>query len=259
VARDAVVADGCAGIVWSNGLEVMLILVVKDECDFAVVLVNAMRRGAERRQAQRQEQHVRGRAQQPRRDSEHDAHSDRVSGACRRVKNGRPLSLESRPSAGGRTFGPRAAARRAAFGGAGACYHRRVTSEAVERVQTHFDRLNIRGLAHRFYQRLFETAPQLRRLFPTDLSALEVHFEEMLASVISQLGRMTAVDASLRDLGVRHLRYGAQPQHYPLVRDVLVKALEAQSAGDWSEEIARSLSSSPPRIPSATPEPLGVT
>jgi len=114
-----------------------------------------------------------------------------------------------------------------------------VTFEAVARVQGHFDRLSTRGLAGRFYRRLFETAPHLRPLFPPELSALEGHFEEVLASVISQLGRMTAVDATLRELGARHLRYGAQPQHYPLVRDVLLQALEEQSAGDWSDAIAR--------------------
>jgi len=114
-----------------------------------------------------------------------------------------------------------------------------VTSDAVARVQAHFDRLPTRGLAERFYRRLFETAPHLRVLFPTNLSAQESHFEEMLASVISQLGRMTAVDASLRELGARHTRYGAQPHHYHLVRDVLLQTLEEQSRGDWSDAIAR--------------------
>lgn len=114
-----------------------------------------------------------------------------------------------------------------------------MTSDAVARVQAHFDRLSTRGLAERFYRRLFETAPHLRALFPSDLSALEAHFEEVLASVISQLGRMTAVDTDLRNLGARHMSYGAQPRHYTLVRDVLLCTLEEHSRGDWSDAIAR--------------------
>ena len=110
---------------------------------------------------------------------------------------------------------------------------------AIERVQRHFDRLPRRGLAQRFYRFLFDAAPALRTVFPDDMTALEIHFEDMLAHVISQLGRVNAVDDALRDLGVRHLRYGAQPHHYPIVRDALLSALAEHADGRWSRQLAR--------------------
>jgi eukaryotic-like serine/threonine-protein kinase len=106
---------------------------------------------------------------------------------------------------------------------------------SVVRVQEHFERIRPgpRQLAARFYELLFASHPHLRSLFPYDLTALHDHFEATLTRVIQNLGRVTAVDADLRDLGVRHLAYGAQPQHYLIVRDVLVATIADISAGDW--------------------------
>ena len=110
---------------------------------------------------------------------------------------------------------------------------------SVVRVQEHFEhiRLGPRQLAARFYQRLFATHPELRSLFPGELGPLEDHFEATLTRVVQNLGRVTAVDAHLRELGVRHLRYGAQPQHYLIVRDVLVATIAEISGQDWDHQL----------------------
>ena len=45
------------------------------------------------------------------------------------------------------------------------------------------------------------------------------------------------VDA-LEQMGARHVGYGAQPAHYPIVRDTLLATL-AQFAGDlWTQDLA---------------------
>jgi hemoglobin-like flavoprotein len=114
-----------------------------------------------------------------------------------------------------------------------------VTAEDIDRVQEHFDTIKSRPLAARFYQILFSQHPALRPLFPEDLSSLRAHFEATLELVIAHLGRVTAVDAVLRELGARHLRYGAQPHHYAVVREALMEALEQESGGVWNEALAR--------------------
>jgi hemoglobin-like flavoprotein len=114
-----------------------------------------------------------------------------------------------------------------------------VTAADIDRVQEHFDTIKSRPLAARFYQILFERHPELRALFPADLSALRAHFMATLDLVISNLGRVTAVDSVLRDLGARHLRFGAQPHHYALVRNALLEALAQESNGGWDETLAR--------------------
>lgn len=114
-----------------------------------------------------------------------------------------------------------------------------MNADAVQRVQEHFERIGTAGVADRFYSRLFTEYPQLRPLFPPDLDALSRHFTDTLTIVIEHLGRVTAVDTELRALGARHLQYGAQPQHYAVVRDVLVAAIEQQSGSDWNDELRR--------------------
>lgn len=113
-----------------------------------------------------------------------------------------------------------------------------MTADAVQRVQEHFERIRTRGLAERFYEMLFSEYPTLRALFPRDLADQATHFTNTLALVIENLGRVTAVDIELRALGARHLQYGAQPQHYPIVRDLLVRAIARQSGSDWNPQLA---------------------
>ena len=94
--RNTVVAARGTIAVGLSGLKVVLIFVVKHECDFALVLVNAMRNGAERGGAQRHEQDLRRRTQEPRRDTQHDAHFHRVSGRYERVKTARAPARATR-------------------------------------------------------------------------------------------------------------------------------------------------------------------
>lgn len=63
-----------------------------------------------------------------------------------------------------------------------------------------------RQLSGRFYERLFAAAPNLRRLFPTDLTALQEYFEAALA-LVGAIGSLSpSWDASLE----RHWRRGVR-------------------------------------------------
>jgi len=47
---------------------------------------------------------------------------------------------------------------------------------------------------------------------------------------------LESVAPKLRDLGARHVQYGAQPEHYPVVGEVLIASM-AEIAGDaWTVE-----------------------
>ena len=90
-----------------------------------------------------------------------------------------------------------------------------------------------RQLSAHFYRELFERAPDLRRLFPTDLTLLQGHFEAALAIVVRNLDDMQALGESLRDLGAQHVHWGARPEDYSTARDALVAAIRALSP-DWT-------------------------
>jgi hemoglobin-like flavoprotein len=121
-----------------------------------------------------------------------------------------------------------------------------MTPESIARIRVSFAEVarQPRALAARFYEELFLMAPQLRPLFPSDLTSLQGHFEAALALVIRNLEEMQALQDSLRDLGVQHVQWRARPQDYLVVRDAILTAVRKSSASwdatlekDWRQAI----------------------
>ncbi|KIT15055.1 globin domain-containing protein [Jannaschia aquimarina] len=93
-------------------------------------------------------------------------------------------------------------------------------------------------LATHFYGRLFAAHPALRPLFPTDLTAQQRKFEDMLVVLVSGLTVPDGVAGALRQLAVSHIGYGAKPEHYPVVAEVLMDSLRTlPGAGLLPEEL----------------------
>jgi hemoglobin-like flavoprotein len=110
-----------------------------------------------------------------------------------------------------------------------------MTPDAIARIRTSFAGISAepRALAGRFYTELFAVAPQLRGLFPVDLTSLQGHFEAALALVIRNLEEMQTLEQPLRELGAQHVGWGAKPEDYMIVREALIRAIRGSSA-DWS-------------------------
>ena len=113
-----------------------------------------------------------------------------------------------------------------------------MTSESIDRLKRSFSEVSAqpRTLAARFYQELFAAAPNLRPLFPADMTSLQGHFVAALALVIKNLEDMAVLQDSLRDLGAQHVQWGARPEDYFVVRDAIVRAIRATSVS-WSDEL----------------------
>ena len=95
-----------------------------------------------------------------------------------------------------------------------------------------------RQLAARFYDELFAVAPNLRPLFPSDLTLLQGHFEAAIALVVRNLDEMSALRESLRDLGAQHVHWGARPEDYITAREALVAAIGGLSPS-WDGTLER--------------------
>ena len=113
-----------------------------------------------------------------------------------------------------------------------------MTAESIARLKSSFGEVTAEpgALAARFYLELFAAAPALRPMFPGDITALKGHFEAALALVVRNLEDMAVLQDSLRDLGAQHVGWGAKPEDYFVVRDVLVRAIRGASAA-WTEEL----------------------
>lgn len=114
-----------------------------------------------------------------------------------------------------------------------------MTPESIARIRESFFEISKepRLLASRFYEELFTAAPQLRHLFPVDLTSLQGHFEAALALVLRNLEDMPVIEQSLRDLGSQHVAWGARPEDYRIVREALIRAIHKSSAA-WNESLA---------------------
>ena len=109
----------------------------------------------------------------------------------------------------------------------------------ISALETSFDHIAARGdeLMDVFYARLFATAPAVKPLFAsTDLKRQKGMLLAALVLLRRSLRDLDSVVPKLRDLGARHVRYGAQPEHYPVVGEVLIGSM-AEIAGDaWTVE-----------------------
>jgi hemoglobin-like flavoprotein len=113
-----------------------------------------------------------------------------------------------------------------------------MTPEAIHQIRTSHAEVAARPrqLASRFYEELFTASPNLRRLFPGDLTSLQGHFEAALALVIRNLDEVRALQESLRELGAQHVHWGTRPEDYVSAREALIAAVRALAPA-WNETL----------------------
>jgi hemoglobin-like flavoprotein len=109
----------------------------------------------------------------------------------------------------------------------------------LDALETSFDLVAPRGdeLMETFYAKLFATAPAVRPLFAA--ADMQRQKQMLLAALVllrKSLRDLDAIVPKLRELGARHVRYGAEAAHYPVVGAVLIASM-AEVAGDaWQPE-----------------------
>jgi len=92
------------------------------------------------------------------------------------------------------------------------------------------------GLVARFYELLFERHPELRTMFPADMTELHHRFVTEIEAFARAMPTLTEVESRATLLGARHAGYGVRVAHYPFVRDALLDALEEQLGARFTPE-----------------------
>lgn len=115
-----------------------------------------------------------------------------------------------------------------------------LTEANIERIVSSFSGLMPQSclVAERFYERLFERAPQLKPLFSSEMKAQRKKLQALLARVVGSLRSFDDMRPSLRELGRRHVRYGVHPADYPVVCEVLLEVLAELSDARWTPQTA---------------------
>jgi hemoglobin-like flavoprotein len=89
-----------------------------------------------------------------------------------------------------------------------------------------------------FYDRLFDIAPKVRSMFPTDLTEQRRKLMATLAVVVGGLGNLESVLPAASALAKRHVSYGAKAEHYPVVGAALLWTLEKGLGDGWTPDVA---------------------
>jgi hemoglobin-like flavoprotein len=89
-----------------------------------------------------------------------------------------------------------------------------------------------------FYDRLFEIAPKVKAMFPTDMTEQRRKLMATLAVVVGGLGNLESVLPAASALARRHVSYGAKAEHYPVVGSALLWTLEKGLGDGWTPDVA---------------------
>jgi hemoglobin-like flavoprotein len=103
-----------------------------------------------------------------------------------------------------------------------------MTPEQVKLVQDTFQQVApiAPQAADLFYGRLFEIAPEVRALFPTDLTSQKQKLMAMLTTAVTNLHQVDKIVPAVQNLGRRHVGYGVTDAHYKPVGEALIWTLD---------------------------------
>ena len=114
-----------------------------------------------------------------------------------------------------------------------------MTPEQVKLVQDSFKK--VAPIADQasdiFYGKLFEIAPEVRPMFPEDMSEQKGKLMGMLATAVNNLHQVEQIIPAVQDLGRRHVNYGVKDEHYKPVGEALIYTLETGLGDDFTPEV----------------------
>lgn len=107
------------------------------------------------------------------------------------------------------------------------------------RIRTSFEALAPRAdeLVGRFYDALFAEHPEVRPIFPEEMTGQRRHLLTALALIVRHLDDLDSLRTPLMKLGARHAAYGAQRPHYPVVRDTLLRVMAEIAGPRWTDQL----------------------
>lgn len=115
-----------------------------------------------------------------------------------------------------------------------------ITPRQMEIVQTTFAKVVASRLptGELFYKRLFEIAPETKKLFvDTDMKAQGDKLLRMVGVAVGALSQPKALMPALTGLGERHVDYGVTNEMYQPGGEALIWTLQYVLGSDFDEEV----------------------
>ncbi|MGB3692312.1 MAG: globin domain-containing protein [Spirulinaceae cyanobacterium] len=111
-----------------------------------------------------------------------------------------------------------------------------------ELIQISFSELkpSLQEFVRVFYKNLFVSYPEITILFTnTFMIKQEKVLITSLCFVVKNLTKPELLEAKLKGLGARHIKYRVLPEYYPLFSHILLKTLAQYLKGNWTVEVER--------------------
>ena len=115
----------------------------------------------------------------------------------------------------------------------------KVTPRQIELVQTSWESVVpiADAATGMFYDRLFQLGPELRLLFPDDLTEQRRKLATMLNTAVRGLNNLEAIIPAVQMLGARHATYGVTDADYDTVAAALLWTLRQGLGPAFSDEV----------------------
>ena len=91
--------------------------------------------------------------------------------------------------------------------------------------------------AELFYVKLFELDPALRLFLGDDLQASSQRFIQLMDATVRGLGRADVLMPAIRELGIRHPRFGDSDLHHANIAAALLWTLEKGLRADFTPQV----------------------
>jgi hemoglobin-like flavoprotein len=88
-----------------------------------------------------------------------------------------------------------------------------------------------------FYDRFFYLEPAVRPLFINDMALQREKLMGMMAFIVRGLDKPDSFIPEVREMGLRHASYRVEPEHYPILIEAIIMALEECLGGKLTEEM----------------------
>jgi hemoglobin-like flavoprotein len=88
-----------------------------------------------------------------------------------------------------------------------------------------------------FYDELFALSPELRPLFPEEMSEQKTKFMQMLTTIVKSLDHVARISDHMLDLGRRHMSYDIEEEHYSAFGEAFLSMLDRLLGPELTPEI----------------------
>ena len=108
-----------------------------------------------------------------------------------------------------------------------------MTSSQIDAITGSWDQVSQDpDLIPKFYEKLFEIAPQTKSYFPDDMTKQSEKLAYTLGFVVGNLDRLEDIRESVEDLGRSHRKLKIKDEEYAFVKEALLTTIDNSLEGD---------------------------